>query len=258
MLITIRNILKKIYYIRYYLNFYLLDKKDTSVEIFTLCYNEEIILPYFFEHYKKCFSNVKFTIYDNYSTDKSKEIAQKEGANIIMYDSQNQIRDDLYLSIKNNCWKNSKAAWVIVCDTDELLQISDNDLLNMDKCSIISVEGYDMIGNTLNIKEIKRGVREELFSKNVMFRPNCLHITYFGGAHLAAPRGCVVYSDKKYKLFHYKWIKLDYVIERYKHFQSRLSAYNQERKMGNHYNASVESIQQSYEEKLKQSTQIIP
>ncbi len=40
-----------------------------KIDVFTTCYNEQIILPYFLKHYKKFANNI--TVYDNMSTDNS-------------------------------------------------------------------------------------------------------------------------------------------------------------------------------------------
>jgi glycosyltransferase involved in cell wall biosynthesis len=63
-------------------------------------------------------------VMDNESDDRSVEIIQSyPNAEVRTYQSNSQIRNDIYLEIKNNIWKESrgKADWVIVCDTDEVL-----------------------------------------------------------------------------------------------------------------------------------------
>ena len=52
------------------------------IEIFTICYNEEIILQKFINHYRTRFPNCEITIYDNMSTDNSRQIANATGYNI--------------------------------------------------------------------------------------------------------------------------------------------------------------------------------
>jgi len=46
-----------------------------TIDVFTTCYNEEIILPYFIRHYKQFARNI--TIYDNMSTDNSINIIEE-------------------------------------------------------------------------------------------------------------------------------------------------------------------------------------
>ena len=70
------------------------------IQIYTICYNEEIILQKFIDHYRLRFPSCEITIYDNMSTDNSRQIAIKNGCKIIDYDSNNEVRNDLYLDIK--------------------------------------------------------------------------------------------------------------------------------------------------------------
>jgi glycosyltransferase involved in cell wall biosynthesis len=114
---------------------------EESVDLYAICYNEELMLPHFINHYRNM--GVKnITIFDNQSTDNSQAIIKQHGCNLEVYDSNNQIRDDLYLQIKNECWKNSKSEWVIVCDIDEFIEID----FDIKDYTIINTKGYDMIG----------------------------------------------------------------------------------------------------------------
>ena len=45
-----------------------------NISTFTICYNEEIILQKFINHYRTRFPNCEITIYDNMSTDNSRQI----------------------------------------------------------------------------------------------------------------------------------------------------------------------------------------
>ena len=74
------------------------------ITIYSICYNEQVMMQFFINHYRNLFPNCRIVIYDNYSTDRTEEIALANGCEVIKYDSNNEIRDDLYLEIKNNCW----------------------------------------------------------------------------------------------------------------------------------------------------------
>ena len=58
-----------------------------NISIFVICYNEEIILQKFINHYRTRFPNCEITIYDNMSTDNSRQIAIKNGCKVLEYDS---------------------------------------------------------------------------------------------------------------------------------------------------------------------------
>jgi len=212
----------------------------STVDVFAICYNEEVMLPHFIKHYKDKF-NANITIYDNFSTDKSQQIIQDLGCNLITYDSGGQIRDDLYLGIKNECWKKSKAKWVIVCDVDEFLEVPKEPI---DKCSIIRTTGYDMIG----MPPSRKGVANPMYNKSIMFRPNCLkQIGYQPGAHKCDPSGKVVYSELPVNLLHYKYISEEYVYGRHTMYQERLSDFNKTYKFGAEYeNVEVDKIKAKF------------
>ena len=72
------------------------------VTIYTLTYNEEAMIEFFINHYRKRFPNCQINIFDNYSTDETIKIAKKNDCNVIMYDTKNKIQDNKYLEIKNN------------------------------------------------------------------------------------------------------------------------------------------------------------
>ena len=81
------------------------------VHLYALCYNEEIILPYFLRHYLQFVDHV--TIFDNYSTDSSELIAKKhKNVHVEKYDTNNKVNDDVYLLIKNHCWKKTVLKWL--------------------------------------------------------------------------------------------------------------------------------------------------
>ena len=90
-----------------------------KIDLFTTCYNEETILPYFIKHYKQYVRNI--VVYDNMSTDNSDRILNDAGAHIYKFETADRLDENTLVHWRNNCWKNSDADWVIVCDTDEFL-----------------------------------------------------------------------------------------------------------------------------------------
>lgn len=230
-----------------------------NITVYTITYNEEIVLPFFIKHYRNRFPNCKIVIFDNESTDNTQKIALENGCEIFIYDTNNQIMDDAYLSIKNRCWKDSNADWVIIVDCDEFLDIQKKDLT--EKYNIIKSEGWDMIGDTLDINKINSGVRSPGYDKICAFKPQDFEdINYEPGAHTAFPisknNKPIIFNTKVIKLFHYKWIQLDYVIERFKLFNERLSDINRKYSWGIQYTYSIEKITEFYNTAFKDKTQI--
>jgi hypothetical protein len=220
-----------------------------SVEVFAICYNEEKMLPHFITHYKNYFG-AAITIYDNNSTDKSKEIIEANGCKYIPYDSGGQIRDDIYLDIKNNCWKNSKADWVIVCDIDEFLEVD----FDYSDSTILSVRGLDMVG----FIDSNLGVPNKLYSKNIMFKPSEIkEINYLAGCHYSKPEGNIKFSRNVANLLHRKYISEDYVLARHLMYQERLSDVNKKFGWGIEYqNVERKKIEDKFIELRKNAIEV--
>lgn len=183
-------------------------KVNVNVNIFILCYNEQVLLPKTIEHYRKYLPNCNITIYDNESTDNSVNIAQELGCNIISWNSGNKIDDYKYLEIKNNCWKKLNDSWVIMIDMDEWLCVSENDLLNeqLNGTSVLQTRGYNIVGESnsatlddIDIHSLAKGVYKKGLSKLLCFyRPKIINMNYEPGAHVAKPIGTIKYSKKEY------------------------------------------------------------
>lgn len=219
---------------------FLIENPGITVEVFALCYNEAFMLPEFIRHYQQWY-NAKITIYDNMSTDSSRDIARTMGCNVLVYDSGNTIRDDLYVNIKNNCWKYSTADFVIVCDIDEFLEVK----FLVKDCTIIRTEGYDMVGPL----DTRLGLRNDMWDKCVMFRRRggIKEIGYDFGCHRCHPQGTVIYSKGIAKLLHRKWLSPQYVFDRHSAYEKRLSDLNKQYGWGEHYhNTTMEKIEAKF------------
>lgn len=232
-----------------------------KIDVFTLCYNEEILMPYFLRHYLSFCDTI--TIYDNGSTDHSIEIAkQNRKVRVLPFSSDNSFCDDINRDIKNNCWKDSKADWVIVVDFDEFVYLIPGDNRMYDS-TIIEPCWWDMISDKL--PSTKGQIYEEINqgrilpqSKVVMFCPSEIkEINYEVGAHVCHPIGNVqLLNTPLISILHYKMISLDYYLSRTSLLASRLSELNKKEGWGFHYNFDREQIVQYYEETWKIKKQI--
>ena len=151
MIVSLIKILK-------YIKYLCLKKYSNSIimcSIFILCYNEELLLPNTIKHYKQYIPNCKITIMDNKSTDNSVKIAKEFGCNVIEWCSNrwDGIDDQKYVEIKNNCWKSAEDGWIIMCDMDEWLCITQEELKNekLNGTTILKTKGYEMIGESNEI-----------------------------------------------------------------------------------------------------------
>jgi hypothetical protein len=223
------------------------------ITIFTLCYNEQVMLPHFVSHYRSMFENPHIVIYDNVSTDSSVSIAKELGCEVRTFITGNTLSDRTYLQIKNACWKQAQTKWVLVCDMDEFCFVTDYDLSQeeRDHVSIIKFKAYNMVNDKddFNIPEIKKGVRSLSYDKLYCFdRTKIQEINYAYGSHKANPTGQVKYSRTDYNCRHYKYLNLPYMINRHAIFAKRLSDHNRKLGLGGHYLYTAEEITKEFNE----------
>jgi len=208
-----------------------------KVHVFTMAHNESYIIPYFVRHYRSCFPTCDITIFDNESTDKTASISHNLGCKVIPIYSGGYV-DQLLLDIKNEQWKKSQAEWVVVCDTDEFLQIDQTELERLDTAgvTILRTQGFDMVGEDGNLEKISDRYPNGWYSKAICFkRTEIESINYTPGAHHCNPVGRVQWSKLTYDLFHYKFLSLNLTLERTKHICERTSEDNREKGLARHY-----------------------
>jgi glycosyltransferase involved in cell wall biosynthesis len=217
----------------------LFDCKDKmNITIYTVTFNEELIMQFFIDHYRDRFPGCHIVVYDNDSTDNTVEIAKRNGCEIRPYSSNGRTNDKLHLDTKNNCWRDAKTDWVLVCDTDELLDINENDLEKEETkgTTRIKSECWHMINmnNNYDLKNIVHGYRgnlvidgshvysETVYDKDILFNKKYVDINYIcTGCHHNSSRGKVI-DSKPYKLWHYKYINPDLFLSKRQSNRSRL------------------------------------
>jgi glycosyltransferase involved in cell wall biosynthesis len=180
-----------------------------KVEIFTPTYNGMYILPLFIEHYQERFPGCRINIIDNHSTDSTREYCESKGCLVTTI----EYPDNLHLmgmepkgmtDLKNECWKNSEAEWVIVVDQDELVDVWEKDLEFLKDFDLLILKGYDMFGlGESDPKKFIYGRLHPWYCKPAMFRPSIGEINYSSGAHKAFPTSEVRWSRYHFNLYHY-------------------------------------------------------
>lgn len=249
-----------------------------NIDLHTLTWNESDIIRLVLRYYKK-FCRTLY-VYDNHSTDNTREIAEEEGAIVKLFGSK-FFDDQENMNLKNSCWKGSDADWVIVCDADEILFFSyahtndeyDYDLsltdlhthLQIEKdygTTIIKTIGWQIMSNAMpkiDLLEITNGYEFSNYAKNVIFSPKAIQeINYGLGSHDCRPTGLVSWSDESMYVLHYKHIGgLQRTINRYQQYKPRMSPFNRKHGHGKHYNRSVSSLKQEWNERMAKSTRLI-
>lgn len=221
------------------------------ITIFTIAYNESVLMKFMIDHYRSKFPNCRIVVYDNMSTDGCDKIAIENGCEVIYYDTNNKISDKKYLEIKNNCWKTATTNWVAVVDMDELIDLNKEQLLMEESLNntLIKFEGYNMVNmeDNYDLENITYGTRCPPYDKSYVFnKKHISEINYEPGCHKCKPIGIAKYSNNIYKTYHYICIHPDLQVAKYKNYANRLSDENKKHKWGDHYNQSEEQIRETF------------
>lgn len=227
-----------------------------NIECYFIAWNEAETIHLSIKHYQAFCSNV--IVYDNFSTDNTREIAESMGCEVRLFGIEGQLNDAEYLKVKNNCWKNSQADWVIVCDADEILAFVDYKTAKEHGVTIIKPQGYNMFSEMLpseNWGEVTFGIPDNNYSKLICFDPKAItEIGYVYGCHEAKPKGNIIYGNAGAMLLHYKHVGgAKRLADRHALYAERLSQINRKWKLGHQYTEPREQTIRYFNENLAKS-----
>jgi hypothetical protein len=246
--------------------------KKPIIHYYSLCWNEEQIIPHVLDYYNEVIDN--FYVLDNMSTDNSVAILKEnKKVSVYRFDTSGEMNDDIQVNIKNNVWKKSrgKADFVIVSDMDEFLYHPElNEYFEYcyrNKFSFFNPIGYDMFSNVFPefnqsksiITEIKTGVKSLKYSKSIVFDPHrIVEVNYTPGAHYSTPYGIVNYPEEnEFKLLHYRNLGLGFIIKRLELYRKRQSELNLSKGYNGEYFRKENEIIQDFNQNLEKSKIVI-
>ena len=204
------------------------------IEIHIIAYNEHVMLPFTIAHYKRMFKDPMIVVHDNFSTDDTVEIAEKEGCIISRFATEG-MNDNAQSRIKSIAATNATADWVLCIDADEACFINDEDLADLEKRGINMVEfdGWNIFDQVASPWDIKQpmGVPCSAYSKPVLLRTGVFNnVGFASGAHTVIvgpfPGKQENRSIGEYKLLHYKHWSCDYNVNRSAELGARQSQDN--------------------------------
>ena len=240
------------------------------VHLYAVCWNEEKIIPFFLQHYNGFVDH--YYIYDNYSDDITNTLlAAQPNITVRKYNTGGTFNDIVHQQIKNSAWKQSrgKADWVIVIDMDEFLyhpMMEQFLSTTITRNSIFQPEGFDMVSeyyppiDKKTTDTVKTGVPCSWLNKMVLFDPHrIVEINYEPGAHESYPEGIIsIGKDKELKLLHYKYLGIEYVLDRINKYRKRLSQVNRELEIGLQYEQENQTIKEEFQKNLHIAKPVIP
>lgn len=230
-----------------------------EIACYTIAYNEELILPHFIDHYKQFCD--KIVIYNNMSTDKTKEIALDNGCEVVDWrnpsDGTKSFNDLVNVQIKSTCYLKDRGIydWVITVDADEFythLSGIDEFISTLERYKAMGVklpkvQGYNMFSWDYDfnspLSSIDLGIPSENYSKLCLFNP-ILDMQWGPGCHHCGLQSDSV--DTSIILKHYKTINFDYVVNRYKVLQSVQSDTNKKYNYSTHVYRTKEEWREEF------------
>jgi glycosyltransferase involved in cell wall biosynthesis len=226
--------------------------KLPTVEIYTFAYNESLYIDYFVKWYSARFTNLKITILDNHSTDDTAEKAESLGCDVVPWGNPDSLSNWELAWLKNNYFKNRDSDYFIICDIDEFLDISENDLLKHQP-AIVQGIGYDLVGDSeTKFQDLHLGIPLHWLDKCFLFkRSEIVEINFGLGAHSCKPvfvEGREIKEYHRSNLYHFRWLSLEHVIERWARNAKRIPEDERSQGIAYHYFSSPEQIQEMYDD----------
>ena len=236
------------------------------IDAHIICWNESRLIRHTLKHYSSFCRNI--TLFDNNSTDDTVKIVKREfpAVKVVTFSSEDTLNESALLNVKNNCWKDSMADYVIVCDTDEFLFAENMEEKLMElknkKVTIPVITGYNMQSETFPdnydipiFEQVRTGARERSFDKQIIFNPNRLiEINYDPGCHGCSP----VYKEDalldevvQFNLLHYKYLSREYLYKRHAAYVERMSDFNKEKGFAIEYHLGKEHVDKCFEQLYK-------
>lgn len=231
------------------------------VEVYTLAWNDERMLPFFLQHYAPWADRI--VVFDDGSDDGTGDLLT---AHPKVEVRRLPPKGDSFvltaLQIYEHAWKESRghADWVVVTNVDEFIHHADGMGTYLRRCTergvtMVRPRGYEMVGPAFPpageslVASVRRGVPVFGLDKRQVFAPDAIAaINFLPGRHGCDPTGRVVESEPvEAQLLHYKCIDPDgYYLQRIKMLNSRLLDGDRARKFGRQYGLDREVLRQRY------------
>lgn len=217
-----------------------------KIHVYAVCWNEEVILPYFLRHYS-AFAE-KIVIFDNESSDRSPSIIDAcPQAKRVTYKTGEQHYDRVHRECKMKYVESrGQADWVILVDMDEFVYHPDLvGVLTWYKKKGINfpkIAGFEMLtpetptGDGQIWEYGKTGVPSDGYSKRTTFTPD-LGIELSPGSHITKiVSGAPVESPvPELKFLHYRFFGRKFFVDRNISRRGRVSEEDRKMGWGNHY-----------------------
>jgi hypothetical protein len=173
------------------------------INVYSVMYNEEFMLPHFLKHYEKVADRI--FIIDDHSTDKTSEIAKAHPKVTYILKDKDGWDEKETSNIFETLAYGHRPGWAVCVDADEF--IYGLDALGRPR-GVLKTTGYMMVGETGKLVDC-RHVRMPSFDKPVVFDSN-LDISFGDGRHsVNRPT-----EKAELELWHYKYPSREHYLQR--------------------------------------------
>jgi hypothetical protein len=239
------------------------------LEVFTTSWNEPETVEKLIKWYRDRVPGCAITVFDNESGDlgETRFICERNGVKFMVFSTDGSMDESSLIAIRNNAWKISTAKFIIVCDSDELVDIAEQDLIdcnNGEAWNLCKCNGVELFGHADEDNGYFYGVESEGYSKSVLFhRDSVVSMNFAPGSHTCNPTmqpGIQPrWNPNKVNLFHTKWKDWDYGIERQHAIREKgVSADSKQKGWNFHYSlpdsAHEDYFQKGYERRKRYDT----
>jgi glycosyltransferase involved in cell wall biosynthesis len=224
------------------------------IHVYTIGWNESQVIEYFLRHYELFAERI--IIYDDNSTDGTTDILRRH-RKVEVRPFIRTASDSFEISkatLLNNCWKESREAadWIIIVDCDEHVfhprlaeYLAEQKHIGV---TFVPTLGFQMVTELFPEKgehlasSRTMGCPDPQYSKPCVFDPAAIIETNFSvGQHLANPVGrLTIPARDDVMLLHYKYLGIDYVVERYRALRPRRGQVDKANGWAYHFEFSAE------------------
>jgi len=241
--------------------------RDLRIQVFSVCWNEERMLPFFFRHYEG-FSD-RIIIYDNQSTDRSCDIISSHPlAELRHWNTNGFLNNSAMMAVKNTCWRNT-TDWTIVVDIDEFVYYPHLRALlaKPDTPPAIKCVGCQMVSEQWPQTDsqltdvVRNGIPCHYFDKVSLFDASRVKFINYGpGCHESLPilhdGTQAIVKKTPVKLLHYKFLSRSWVVERYAQLHARRSEQDIVHGYATHY-LDIDRAVMEYDDAIAHATDVV-
>lgn len=186
-----------------------------TLDIFTTSYNEPETVATLIDWYRKRVPHCNIVVLDNESDDngQTRQICANNSVRFETFSTGGVMDESALIYLRNNAWKGSKADFVIVCDSDELVDVN-IDVLKQSESgawwNLCQCQGVELFGRINEDLGKFYGTKSEGYSKSVLFhRPSVVDMNFAPGSHTCGPTMkdgvAPMWISGRVNLFHTKW-----------------------------------------------------